>query len=303
MSVQAWRELPRTFEREVGKEPETLTRRFVVTLGDNTLTGSGPPGVDAIATAIGLPTMGNISHPDLSLYKNRKVRMEEGFEGNPYEVLVTVEYGIVLDSELLAPESRPAEWGVESSTIEVPALFYYHGSGNNDKRPLTNSANDYFQGLTMQEPIIRLRYRKNFVATSLLSGGFPWSQVNSVNHVNNASWGNAAIHTCRVESATVAYEEVAYNSLLKRLWVLDATIAYRQSTWNMQLPDVGWNFLESGQKRRAMVFDFNNSEWVASPNPVGLNGSGSLTLGTPAVLNRRPCPEATFSTLFGNPPS
>jgi len=52
-----------------------------------------------------------------------------------------------------------------------------------------------------------------------------------------------------------------------------------------------------------MVFDFQNSEWVATANPVGLDGNGGQTLGAPAILNRRICPEKDFSSLFGTAPS
>jgi hypothetical protein len=88
-----------------------------------------------------------------------------------------------------------------------------------------------------------------------------------------------------------------------KFWDTTATIAFRQSGHNLLLPDVGYNFIGDGQKRRAMVFDFNNSEWIPSPNPVGLDGTGGLTFGNPAVLNRRVNPEANFQTLFGTPPS
>jgi len=63
---------------------------------------------------------------------------------------------------------------------------------------------------------------------------------------------------------------------------------------------VGFNFIAGGEKRRAMVFDFQNGEWIASPNPVGLDGSGGQTLGAPAILTRRVNPRADFST-FGTP--
>jgi len=79
-----------------------------------------------------------------------------------------------------------------------------------------------------------------------------------------------------------------------------ATLAFRQSGHNLLIPDVGFNFIAGGEKRRAMVFDFQNGEWIASPNPVGLNGSGGQTLGAPAILTRRVNPRADFST-FGTP--
>jgi hypothetical protein len=52
-----------------------------------------------------------------------------------------------------------------------------------------------------------------------------------------------------------------------------------------------------------MVFDFQNAEWVPSPNPIALNGSGMQNLtGNPAILTRRVNPRADFTTLFGTLP-
>jgi len=80
-------------------------------------------------------------------------------------------------------------------------------------------------------------------------------------------------------------------------------LAYRQSGWLLQLPDVGWNFLSGSEKRRAMVFDFRNGEWVASPNPVALDGNGNQTSGRPEILYRRVNPFIDFAQVFGTPPS
>jgi hypothetical protein len=51
-----------------------------------------------------------------------------------------------------------------------------------------------------------------------------------------------------------------------------------------------------------MVFDFENGEWVASANPVGLY-LGEQVSGQPDVLPRRVNQVANFTTLFGTPPS
>jgi len=52
-----------------------------------------------------------------------------------------------------------------------------------------------------------------------------------------------------------------------------------------------------------MVFDFQNGEWVASANPVALDGNGNQATGRPAILARRVNPEADFTALFGTPPT
>jgi hypothetical protein len=50
-----------------------------------------------------------------------------------------------------------------------------------------------------------------------------------------------------------------------------------------------------------MVFDFENAEWIATSNPVGLDGNGAQTFGAPAILNRRVFPQSDLAALFGSP--
>jgi hypothetical protein len=50
-----------------------------------------------------------------------------------------------------------------------------------------------------------------------------------------------------------------------------------------------------------MVFDFQNAEWVASPNPVGLDGFGGQTLGFPYINAFRVNPQANLEATFGTP--
>jgi hypothetical protein len=99
------------------------------------------------------------------------------------------------------------------------------------------------------------------------------------------------------------YTIEAHNNNVYTYWATTCELLYRESKWNLQLPDVGWNFIGGGQKRRAMVFDFENGEWVASANPVALNGSGGQSSGFPAILERRVNSEANFGDLFGTPPT
>jgi hypothetical protein len=145
--------------------------------------------------------------------------------------------------------------------------------------------------------VVLMKVTQNFAA-------FPsgWYEVN--NHVNNATYLGCGTHTIRVAGIDTTYEYEEFGGSVVKYWKATATLAYRQSGHNMLLPDVGYNFIDGGQKRRAMVFDFQNSEWVPSPNPVGLNGSGGLNMtGNATVLNRRVNPEASFATVFGTPPT
>jgi hypothetical protein len=292
MAVVSTKELARTYEREIGRSM-IAKRRFVCVLDDNT-TNNGPTAFNAIITAAFGSTNWGTAHPDLSDWKLRKVFLNEGYEGSPYHVEVVGEYGTIRDEELLSPVSRPNVWSFEGSSGEFPALFYYDGS---TRRPLTNSAFDFYPGLMTTESVVLAKVTKNFAS-------FPSSWYSANNCVNDASYIGCAQHTLRVAGVDATYEYEEFGGAVVRFWKATATLAYRQSGHNLQLPDVGFNFIDGGQKRRAMVFDFENSEWVPSPNPVGLNGSGGLNMtGNADVLNRRVNAQASFLSIFGAGPS
>lgn len=301
MSVQSFRELPRLYEREVGQSP-TLVRRFVVTLSDDTLvdtTGAGEGNPTDTLLALGEvfgATSFGLAHPEFSSYTLKKVRCEEGYEGSPYHMLVVGEYGVIDSDLVLSPASRSVQWTFEATGQDVPALFYYSGAGNATQYPLTNSAYDYFQGLTTREQLVRARAVKNYSA-------FPTSQMGATNSVNNATYFGGAAHTWLVEGVNTELVREEFAGSLVTYWKTTIQLLYRQTGWDLLLPDVGFNFLSGGQKRRAMVFDFENAEWIASPGPVGLDGAGNQTLGAPAILTRRVYPEANFTSLFPVPPS
>jgi len=202
------------------------------------------------------------------------------------------EYGLIKADDVVTPTSRASVWSFESKPGEVPALFYYDGS---TQRPLTNSAFDYFPGLTTDETLVQIKVSKNFSSV-------PSSWLSVQNYVNSATFLGCPQDTVKVAGVDVQYAAEEFNNTLIQFYAATATLAYRQSSHNLLLPDVGFNYIDGTQKRRAMVFDFQNAEWVASPNPVGLDGYGGLTLGAPAILTRRVNPRADFTATFGAPP-
>jgi hypothetical protein len=302
MSVVSTKELAQTFEREVGR-PAIVKRRFVCVLADGTLQNDPATELEILA-AVFNTTTGVIAssaifgepHPRLAAWKLRKFWINEGFEGSPYHVEVVLEYGVVRDEEFVTPTSRPTVWSFEGSSGEFPALRYFDGSGNGTTYPLTNSAFDFYPGLMTTESVVLMKVTKNFST-------FPSSWYAANNSVNDATYFGCAAHTIRVAGIDTTYEYEEFGGSIVKYWKATATLAYRQSGHNMLLPDVGYNFIDGGQKRRAMVFDFNNSEWVPSPTPVALNGSGGFSGGAPATLTRRVNPETDFQSVFGNPPT
>ena len=287
-------ELARTFENEV-RVGGVAKRRWVCNLSDNTLTAGGPPGIGDILTATAGGSWG-AAHPVHTQLKLRKVAVNERFEEDPYKLEVIGEYGLITSDEFLTPTARAAVWSFESQAGQVPALAYYDAntSGLPDK-PLTNSAFDYFPGLVTDESLVRIKVQKNFAAV-------PSSWLAVQNHVNSGTFLGCGIDTVKVAAVEVQYAVEEFNNTLVQFYAATASMVYRQSSHNLLLPDVGFNFILDGQKRRAMVFDFQNAEWVATSNPVGLDGNGGQTLGAPAILTRRVNPRADLASLFGSPP-
>lgn len=269
-------------------------RAWILTLSDDTLSGN-PLDEDEVLTALGLTTWYD-AHPTWTFLNLRKLVITERAGDSPYHVEAVAEYGPTQANEILAPLSRDPVWAFEGSRSEVPALYYYEGTGNDDVRPLTNSAYDYFQGLTTAESMVKATCKRNF-------SSFPTAQMAAMNSINNATYFGGPTYTWKCDGVTVAQVIEVFNNATYSYWAAQIELLYRQTGWVLQLPDVGWNFLDGSEKRRAMVFDFKNGEWVPSANPIGLDGGGGQTFGEPAILPRRVNPAANFTTLFGTPPS
>ena len=295
MGITAVTELARTVDFTLGA-PAVAKRQWHCTLDDDTLAGN-PLNETEVLTAIGLTTWYD-AHPTWSFLSNRKVTITERAGDSPYHVDVVAEYGPTQANEVLAPMSRASVWSFEAKGSEVPALYYYEGSGSavSDQRPLVNSAYDYFQGLTTTESMVKATCRRNF-------SSFPTSQVAAINSVNDGSYFGGGLYTWKCDGVSPAQAIEVFNNVVFTYWSTQIELLYRQTGWPLRLPDVGWNFLSGGEKRRAMVFDFKNGEWVPSANPIGLDGSGNQTFGQPSILTRRVNPAANFTTLFGTPPS
>jgi hypothetical protein len=297
-TIVATKELARTFENEVGSAGGVAKRRWVCMLSDDTLTNGGPPDIGTILTATAGTAWGAY-HPVHTLLRLRKVSVNERLEDNPYALEVTGEYGLVTADELLTPTARASRWSFESKPGSVPAFFYYDGTS---QYPLTNSAFDYFPGLTTDESLVQIKVQKNFAA-------YPSLWLGLQNHLNNAVYLGCAIDTIKVVGVDVQYITEEWDNTLVNYWATTATLAYRQSSHRLLVPDIGFNFIDSGQKRRAMVFDFQNAEWIASPGPVGLDNNGAQTGGAPAIrsapageVGLRVNPRGDFTTAFGTPP-
>jgi len=289
MSVHSWRELARTGTHLIGASPE-FERRFIITLNDpNT-----PP--QQLVTATG--AFHTSPHPDYPWARCFDLEYNEQYEGNRYWVELIAKYQIPVGAAVAAnllPWQRPDVWKFQTQGVAVPALTYLDGT---TQKPLTNSAGDYFEGLTVDEAQQKITIQSN-------RQQFPSALAAAVtNCVNNAAFLGFAENCVKVQgiSGEPAVEQV--NNQEVRFWKITSELLGRQTGWNLLLPDVGFNYIAGGVKKRADV-EGPDGEMIPSANPIALDGNGGKKSGAglPAILDRRVYRQISMSQFFGTPPS
>lgn len=291
MAVLASRELARQNSHRFGESP-VYVRTFVCTL-DN-------PDTTAAETVLACGVTHGAPHPEWALMLVHNLEMEEQYEGSRYHSLLTAEYQLPefeaggTAQYAASPLARPDIWAFQTQGAAVPAFFYYDGT---TQKPLTNSAHDFFQGMTVDEAQQKVTITGNRAAFPSAIAAAVTNCVNGSGYLGGAQdcWKCQGI-SGELKTEVVGDAEVAY-------WQVKAELLYRQTGWNLLLPDVGFNYISGGEKKRAMVKDEENGEYVASANPVALNGSGAQASGAPAILNRRVYRQIDFTTFFGVPPA
>jgi hypothetical protein len=286
MSVLSFREVVgRTLSHRFG-EPPSSERKFVLTL-DNTA-----PTVSEVANAIGI--FHGSPHPEYPFMIMTDAQVTEG-SPSPFHAEVTYRYEVLNPDERDPnPLARPDVWSFSTGGAAVPALFYWDGA---TQKPLVNSAKDYFEGLTTEEGECRATINAN-------RANFPLATAVAVtNTVNSGSYLGASAHHWKCVGISGQQQTEVVNDVEINYWAITTELAYRQTGWNLQLPDVGYNYLEGGEKKRAYVIDPDTNEKVAAVNPVALNSNGTLKSAgqLPDILDRRVNREVNFSSYFGTP--
>jgi len=286
VSVLSFREISgRTFSHRFGEAPNA-ERKFVLTL-DNTA-----PTVAEAANAIGI--FHGSPHPEYPFMIMTDAQVAEG-SPSPFHAEVTYRYEVLNPDERDPnPLARPDVWSFSTGGAAVPALFYWDGA---TQKPLVNSAFDYFEGLSTEEGECRATINAN-------RANFPLATAVAVtNTVNSGTYLGAPAHHWKCIGISGQQQTEVVNDVEINYWAITSELAYRQTGWNLQLPDVGYNYLQSGEKKRAYVIDPDSGDKVAAVNPVALNSNGSLkTAGQlPDILDRRVNREVDFSSYFGRP--
>lgn len=291
MTVVLTTELARTGVHKFGEAP-TFERRWVCTLSS-----ADTPASDCVSAC---QCFHGSAHPEISYAICVEVVVNEQYEGSRYHHEVLAKYALPQKDEPDPnPLMRPDSWTFESSGAAVPALYYFDGTGNSTMRPLTNSAFDYFEGLTTDEAQQKVTIVGNRAV-------FPSAIAAAItNCINSDGWLGAPTHSWKCQGIRGELKFELVNGAPIRYWEVTATLLYRQTGWNLQVPDVGFNYLSGGEKKRCWVIDpEDGTTKIPSANPVALDGSGNIRQsGAPEILNRRIYKEVPFAGYFGEPPA
>jgi hypothetical protein len=297
MSILNFREvLPRTFAHKFGESP-TAERKFVVTVTE-------PVGHQQLLDAVAI-YHGSI-HPEFTY-----LLCTEGSVTEPDRQHAEITYryevpNVGTQDNQPNPLARKDVWSFSTGGAAVPALVYYHGSGNANRKALINTAGDFFESAMTEESELRCSISGN-------RSVFPVAIAAQVtNCVNLDPFMGAALHQWKCQGISGQQQVEVVNGVEIKYWSVTVELVYRQSGWNLLLPNVGWNYISgsgsSAKKKRCYVFS-EEDEKVASANVMALNDDGSIRFntdftgsGAPTILNRRVHPEVAFTPLFGTPP-
>jgi len=284
MSVVSTSELATVSASRKFGEPPVFQRKWVVEVDDPATTQTD------MLLAVGVQPLD--SHPEANYCRAMSASLSN-YNGSRWHYELTWDYELPKQKDVDPnPLARADIWKWSTGGLSVPALYYYDGD---TLKPLQNTANDFFEGATTDISTLQASISGNRAT-------FDYGLATTVtNAVNEGSYLGGAPYTwkCSGISGQPAVEVV--NEVEIRYWQVEVTLEYRPDGWPLQLPNVGFNYVESGTKKRCWVIDAETGEKVPSSNPQPLTNSGGLTSGAPDILVRRVHRAVNFQQYFGTP--
>jgi len=265
-------------------EPPVFQRKFVVEVDDPTTKQTDIANYPGVAFLQ--------AHPEASYCKAMNVSVAN-YNGSRWHYEVTWDYELPKQANVDPnPLARADIWKWSTGGLQVPALYYYEGS---TLAPLQNSANDFFEGATADISTLQASISGN---RPTFDYGLATTVTNSVNSSSYLG-GDPYKWKCSGIAATPAVEVV--NEAEIRYWQVEVTLEYRPDGWPLQLPNVGWNYLDGSIKKRCYVIDTDSGDKVPASNPQPLTTGGAISTGAPTVLVRRVHKAVNFQQYFGTP--
>ena len=283
--------LPRTVTHKFGESP-TAERRFVVST-------DGETAQQDVLAMVGIYHLS--PHPEWPFLLMMSVTATET---DPYHSEITYSYSMPAQEDANPnPLARPDIWNFSAGGSNVPAADFFEVEPIfkplfwEEIQPLANAAGDIFDGVTKTEAELTATISGNRANFDIAMAAEVTNSVNDGYYLGRPeySW------LCTGITAQQATEMV--NDAELRYWEIAVTLIYRHSTHLLKIADVGFNFLEGGEKKRCFVVDAEGTK-VASANPMPLAADGSMLPAgqAPRILELRVHPKINFKTYFGEPP-
>jgi hypothetical protein len=192
------------------------------------------------------------------------------------------------------PVDRPPQFSFSGGLASAPAFWYFpNNNDNSTKRIIINTAGDPIGGLDRDEG--------EFTVSITINKAPPFDYVKAQSYVgaiNSDTWSGSAPKTWKCMSITGnrKIEDVQATKYL--YWETNATLAYRNTGWDLQTWDVGFNEIVGGVRKKILA----GSEPVSEP--AALSAGRQKTPGQPPdMLMFRIYPMLPFTGTFPLLPS
>lgn len=289
MAVVGFRETPsRSLQQRIGEGPNA-ERRFVATLDSPDTSHQAVINDIGIAIGDAHPEYGFLQVTDASLSENA---------GSPYHVEVTFRYEVLQADFEPNPLLRPDVWSFSIGGATIPAIAYY--SDADTVEPLVNAAGEIIESATTEEAEIRATIVGN-------RASFPLGVAAYVsNTLNNSAYLGGRAYTWKCAGIGGQQQSEMVNGQRVQYYQITSELVYRASGWPLILPDIGFNYLDGGELKRAWVVfkdDEGTEQRVPAANAVALAENGAMLPpgNPPRLLSRRVHRAVAFSTYFGTP--
>jgi hypothetical protein len=288
MAVVSTRELGRSFSHRFGESPTAQIRIAFL------LDGATP--TQSIISSGGY--VHGTPHPEYAymLCTDGQVTESSAYQAEAVYSFATPAVGTA--GFEASPLARDDVWSFSTSGVAVPTFRYYNGTGNADIKPLVNSAGDPIEGAQAIEGELRLTIAGNRAT-------FPAANAIAVTGALNAdSYLGAAPYQWQCLGISGQQTTEVVNGFQVTYWQVAAELSYKQSGYQLYLPNAGFNYLDGGVLKRATVKGPPpDNDDIPSASVVKLTAGGAIqTSGDPIILQRRVNPAVNFATYFGTPP-
>lgn len=255
------------------------TRVFLVT------TDSPDTDLQEISEGPGINWLAPHPEDDTALLIDSSVQQDGD---SPFHYKVTFTYKSAVDL-LATPWSRPPQFQFSGSLASAPCFWYYPNSGdNNTKQIIINTAGDPIGGLDRDEGEFTVTITAN------TQPPFPYVKAQSyVGAINSDSWSGGAPRTWKCQSITGSRKIESVGGDQYVYWEVNTSLAYRNTGWDLQTWDVGFNQIVNGVRKKILA----NGEPVSEPAALS-NGKEKTPGQPPDMLKFRIYAMLPFSGTF-----